>query len=766
MVTGDPLSNMPDEKKSHSAEIPPSAAGRVPVILATTVMLTFISFWRAAAIVLCDLGSSAFYVGGISEQAIGKAAPWLILAVMCFSYAIRAVYIEACVMFVRGGVYRVVKSALGGTLAKLSVSALMFDYILTGPISGVSAGQYLIGVINEILNTQGVTWTIPEGWGAAFVAIAVTLYFWRKNIIGIHESSDKALRIMQITTIMVVIMILWSLWTIARRGAALPPLPRLENLRFSEDALGWLHGTDWVKKIGLLGILIAFGHSILAMSGEETLAQINREIAYPKVRNLKRAALIVFIYSLIFTSLVSFFAVMIIPDSERPHFYPNLIGGLAMSLEGPFFARMAFHIFVVLVGFLILSGAVNTAIIGSNGVLNRVSEDGVLSSWFRRPHDRYGTSYRIVNMIAILQIGTIVASRGQVYLLGEAYAFGLIWSFIFNTLSMFVLRFKSPGSREWRVPFNIRLGGKELPLGILVVLLILLATGVTNLVTKEVATISGLIFTAAFFVLFTVSERTARKKRGAHGMDEFQLIRQEKVDLQSLAVRPAPVLVTVRDFKKARNLEVALSETDTAEHDLVVMTAHIMQGTRAGYKDIDEEHLFTEYEQMLFTNVVARAEKLGKPVKLLTVPSNDPFAAAVNVAIRLGCIRMYMGGSEKIAVAPQARLIGKTWEQVDDPDKVQFELVVVPETGSTQRFQIGAHAPELSPEDIELTHRLWLEIVEKVPEADFHHHDILSLALRRFTDEFHGPTKSHILESIRKAAAQELGRKRPRRGGR
>ena len=756
---------MPDEQKTHSAEIPHPTGARVPVILATTVMLTFISFWRAAAIVLCDLGSSAFYVGGISEQAIGKAAPWLILGVMCFSYAIRAVYIEACVMFVRGGVYRVVKSALGGTLAKLSVSALMFDYILTGPISGVSAGQYLIGVVNEILNTQGITWTIPEGWGAAFVAIAVTIYFWRKNIIGIHESSDKALRIMQITTVMVVIMILWSFWTIARRGAALPPLPRLENLRFSEDALGWLQGTDWVKKIGFLGILIAFGHSILAMSGEETLAQVNREIAYPKVRNLKRAALIVFIYSMIFTSLVSFFGVMIIPDSERPHFYANLIGGLAMNLEGPFFARMAFHIFVVLVGFLILSGAVNTAIIGSNGVLNRVSEDGVLSSWFRKPHDRYGTSYRIVNMIAILQIGTIVVSRGQVYLLGEAYAFGLIWSFIFNTLSMFVLRFKSPGPREWRVPFNIRLGGKELPLGILVVLVILLATGVTNLVTKQVATISGLIFTAAFFILFTVSERTARRKRDTHGMDEFQLIRQEKVDLQSLAVRPAPVLVTVRDFRKTRNLEVAMSETDTAAHDLVVMTAHIMQGTRAGYKDIDEEHLFTEYEQMLFTNVVARAEKLGKPVKLLTVPSNDPFAAAVNVAIRLGCIRMYMGGSEKIAVAPQARLIGKTWEQVDDPDKVQFELVVVPETGSPQRFQIGAHAPELNPEDIELTHELWLEIVEKVPEADFHHRDVLSLALQRLTDEFHGPTKSHILESIRKQAAHAGGRKKPRRSG-
>src|SRR5437762_6484331 len=112
--------------------------GRAQVIVATSVMLSFISFWRAAAIVLNDLGSSAYYVGGIAEKAAGQAAPWFILGVMLFSYAVRAVYIESCAMFTRGGVYRVVKEAMGGTLAKLSVSALMFDYMLTGPISGVS----------------------------------------------------------------------------------------------------------------------------------------------------------------------------------------------------------------------------------------------------------------------------------------------------------------------------------------------------------------------------------------------------------------------------------------------------------------------------------------------------------------------------------------------------------------------------------------------------------------------------------------------------
>jgi hypothetical protein len=61
------------------------------VVVATTVLLSFISFWRAAAIVLADLGSSTFYAGGIAEQAVGKAAPWFILGVMLFSWAVRAI---------------------------------------------------------------------------------------------------------------------------------------------------------------------------------------------------------------------------------------------------------------------------------------------------------------------------------------------------------------------------------------------------------------------------------------------------------------------------------------------------------------------------------------------------------------------------------------------------------------------------------------------------------------------------------------------------
>src|SRR6202453_3773024 len=195
------------------------------VLVATTAMLAFISYWRAAAIVLNDLASSAYYAGGEAEQFIGKTAPWFILATMLLSYAVSQLYVESCSMFVRGGVYRVVKEAMGGTLAKFSVSALMFDYVLTGPISGVSAGQYLAGLLNELLAYAHINLVLNGGATAATFAILVTIYFWWQNIKGITESSEKALWIMQLTTVMVVALIAWCGYTLLVRGVHLPPAP-------------------------------------------------------------------------------------------------------------------------------------------------------------------------------------------------------------------------------------------------------------------------------------------------------------------------------------------------------------------------------------------------------------------------------------------------------------------------------------------------------------------------------------------------------------
>jgi amino acid transporter len=724
---------------------------RVNVLVVSSVALAFISFWRAAAIVLCDLASTAYYIGGISEQAIGKAAPWFILGVMLFSYAVRAVYVESCTMFTRGGVYKVVKGAVGGGLAKLSVSALMFDYVLTGPISAVSAGQYMVGLfidmLNLLLHHYGHAPIVPNAeqvkrisnFLTVVLALGITLYFWRVNIFGIHESSDKALRIMQLTTVMGIAIIGWSVLTLYWRGQAihLPPMhPVFTDSAVgggNESSKGWLEG--FPRILGALGILVAFGHTLLAMSGEESLAQVNREIEAPKLKNLMRAGFVIFLYSMLLTSVISFLAILIIPDGKRvmtlvvqngqpatektsqevdylrakdathDHVWgyeldrwtdgkgnehldktenvimldsthhvqrddggyrDNLINGLVQYLSGPEWLKIAMECFVVCVGFLILAGAVNTSMVGSNGVMNRLAEDGVLTPWFQHPHPRFGTTHRLINLVGVLQIIVILASLGDVDTLGEAYAFGVIWSFVFMTMSMTVLRFKDRRPRQYRVPLNIPINKKngeiDIPIGILTVFLILLSTALINLATKKTATIWGVGFTVAFLAVFIIVERISHRRHGGNHehLEQFNERTSEGVTIESLGLaHPKPVVVAARGPRSLPVLEKILQETNTDQRDVVVVTCKVLPARTLGVTE--QETKVDDGDRELLTKIVTVAEQVGKQVYPVVLPTNNPLYAIATAARDLKANEVVLGVSEKMQADMQLEQFALAW---------------------------------------------------------------------------------------------------------
>jgi amino acid transporter/nucleotide-binding universal stress UspA family protein len=692
------------------------------------------------------LASSAFYAGGIAEHAIGKSAPWFILGVMLFSFAVRSVYLESCSMFVRGGVYVVVRDAMNHFMARLSVSALIFDYILTGPISVVSAGQYLGHLLNEFSGLTHIGHPISTNLFSAVFGTAVTLYFWWNNIKGIHESSGKALRIMQITTVMVVAFLIWCPITILLRGnLQMPPAPLPRNLEFSQDALGWFRGTFW-PQIGAIAIIVAFGHSLLSMSGFETLAQVYREIAYPKLKNLKYTGNIVCIYALFCTGVVTLFAGMIIPDAVRGQYVDNLLGGLTSHLAGPASLRLLFHVFVVIVGVLILSGAVNTSMIGANGVMNRLAEDRVLLDWFRRPHKRYGTTSRIINLITILQIATIGMSGGDVNLLGEAYAFGVVWSFFLKSLGVLVLRFKRH-DQEYKAPINFHIGRTEIPVGLIATTLVLGMVAIANLFTKQIATIYGVSFTVGLFLVFTISQFINKKKVDAKraGMEEFNLDMRPDVSPGSLHARPGCVLVAVRDYGRMSHLKSVVEKTNLRRHDIVVMTVRPVS-SGAGEYELSDHQLFSDYERELLTSVVAMAEKAGKTVDLLVVPGVDPFDAMVQTAAKLQASRLATGVSAKMDSEELARRIGLAWEKLPEP-RHPFSLEIIAEGRPSVYVNLGPHPPRLWPEDLDRTHEIWLQL-----QTDFgsklHHRDVVGVALRRLQKDLVGERRQDVIGDL------------------
>ncbi len=639
------------------------------VVVLTTAMLTFIPFWKAAAIVLCDFGSSAFYAGGIAMQAFGPAFPWFILAAMLFSGAMLAVYTESCSMFVRGGVYKVVKEGLGDTMAKFSVSALMFDYVLTGPISAVTAGHYLAGLFNSTLHYFNFAFTIHPASFAVVFALLVTLYFWRQNVRGIEESSDDSAKIVFYAIFIGIVLVLWGLLTIWQRGFHLPSF----QLQFNAESLGWASGVDWLAPIGMLGVIMAFGHSVLAMSGLETIAQVYREMESPKMENLKKTALVVFLFALLFTGGLTFVAALIIPpDVVASKYASNLLAGLSMELAGPMWLRLFMQALVVVSGVMMLAGAVNTALVGSNGVLNRVAEDGILAEWFRHLHPRYGTTNRIVNLVAIIQLVIIVLCRGDVYLLGEAYAFGLLWSFVFMALSLAMLRFKDTTKREWMVPFNIKYENFQVPLGIFAILVLLLIVAGTNLITKKVATMSGLVFTSIFYVIFTVSERMNEKKRRQISEHREQLNTEQAFDMNTAIAsleKEDRILVAVRNPNNLYHLNKILETVDDSKTEVIVMCSKVAKGIQLSGENAEVGH----DEIALFTSVILAAEKHGQKVTPIMVLSNDPFYAICQTALTARARQIVMGVSGAYGADSQLERLAMAWgalkvqQQVDSP---------------------------------------------------------------------------------------------------
>jgi nucleotide-binding universal stress UspA family protein len=344
-----------------------------------------------------------------------------------------------------------------------------------------------------------------------------------------------------------------------------------------------------------------------------------------------------------------------------------------------------------------------------------------------------------------LQLLTIILSGGQIYLLGEAYAFGIVWSFFLKALSVLVLRFQRK-DQEYKVPLNIKFGRHEIPFGLALTTGVLFFVALANLVSKRIATISGVTFMVVLFLVFTVSEKLTHRKRQQHkGLEQFNLDLRSDVESESIGARPGGVLVAVRDYNRMAHLDAVLKKTNTRKQDIVVVTTRSIS-TGAGEYDLNESQLFTHYEQELFSRVVSLAEKEGKTVELLVVPGVDPFDALIQTASRLQASRLVTGVSARMDSDELAQRIGKSWEKLPEP-RHAFSLEIISPDRPSIFVNLGPHPPRLWPEDIDTVHGLWLELTEEFG-SKLHHRDVVGVALQRMVREIQSGMKGEIVQDV------------------
>jgi hypothetical protein len=372
-----------------------------------------------------------------------------------------------------------------------------------------------------------------------------------------------------------------------------------------------------------------------------------------------------------------------------------------------------------------------------------------LPDWFRRPHRRFGTSYRILNLVVGLQLLTIVLSGGNIFILGEAYAFGVMWSFAMKGLAVLVLRYKQPGQREFRVPLNIKIGNLEIPVGLGLITLVLVALCVVNLFTKQVATISGVAFTIVFFTVFEISEKITRKRGAAHAeLDQFNLEAGAELKPEAVGVRPGNVLVMVRNYNTLYHLSSILRRTNTQKQDITVLHLRLLGRAASGEHELEAEQLFSHEEQELFTRSLSLAEKSGKTVHLAVAPATEKWDGILRAAQSLKSSAVVLGLSPRRSVLEEARIAGLAWEALPEP-KPHLTLEIHSPGGQEHVFYLGPHSPHLTPKEIDLLHKLWLEFSCDVAPEELHHRDVVHFALNELARETHNGSREEVLERLR-----------------
>jgi magnesium transporter len=421
---------------------------------------------------------------------------------------------------------------------------------------------------------------------------------------------------------------------------------------------------------------------------------------------------------------------------------------------GPAWTRHLLGLAVAAAAVLMLAPAVHIALADAESLLQRLSIEGTLSSGFAQLHRRLGTPVRVIDMAAAATVVMMLASGGRVAWLARAYTIAITAVLFLKIVALLRLRRAYAGT-PYRVPLNGHFRGREIPWGLLGVGALLAATSFVALLVGDVASIATTAVLVALMLLFRLAGRdVATSEEDDQAAGAFDLVPATEISLDQIHVRPGNVLVPVRNPHALDHVAAALRAA--GDRDVVVMTVRLVD-TDLAVHDSPGESTPSRYERQLLSEVVAVAERLGRPVRLLIVPARNVVEAIVTTVLRLRSSDVYVGESSTLSAEDQARMLGDAWERADKLDLRDVRLVITHHSGRTHTYHMGAHPPSLSPADLDLIHRVWLDAIKAVG-PHVHHHDVVRAALTQMEQQLTGPNRDDALASIRDSAmpAEEL----------
>jgi amino acid transporter len=404
-----------------------------------------LSWTLAWAVVFCDIGTSVYYVPGILYGNVGDNTPFFILLTTLGFIPLALKYIEITWRNPEGGgVVTMTTKAFGPMWGCLGGMLIITSYFLTAAISAVSGFHYIASVLHPLDDHIVVLACI------GLLALAIL------NVIGIRESATAAL-LMAVTAFVV------DLLVIAFSIIDFSPSQWSETLKSLSPGAG----------TSTKNLLVGFSAAWLAFSGLESISQLSPTMRLP-LRKTTRWAMFAVIGTMLLTApLLSLLSINLLTPDFKSTQSERFISQIA-SISGGFGLQMA----VVISASSLLLFAANTAIIGAYHIFLALAKSEFLPRVIALRSTKFNSPHIAILIATIVPIAVVVATQGELALLGEMYAFGLIGAFVFSSFSLDVIR--------WR------LGRRDLGfwVGTLTTGMLLLAWCV-NLVEKELATMFG-----------------------------------------------------------------------------------------------------------------------------------------------------------------------------------------------------------------------------------------------------------------------------------
>jgi magnesium transporter len=715
----------------------------IRVVLSTTAFLPFMSVRKAAALAIAQFGVAAFFISGPARAAVGDSAGWFVLAAAVLAAFARSVDIESWSLLIPGGFVGSVSRAFGPRAAGVAKAAAVVERILLGALACVLVGHYAASVSASAIAGRSLTGYLRAEDLATLVAIGALGVLWLQTRLGREVGRDALARAIWIGVGIVLVAIVWALVTVARHGvlssSLVLPTPVARTGWFPADtALVWLLG---------------FALTLPVVGGGEALSHAAPELPPPRVQALRRTGIAAVLFTVVATVVGTFLFVWLVPASEQQVWANAPLAGLSQHLAAPTPVRNLIALALALAAALVLLPAAHAALSDAEQMLHRFSAEGTLPPGLTSLHSRFGTPARAIDITVIATTFAVLASGARVSWLAQAYGVAIATSLALSIAAIMRLRRVRQGPAPYTAPGDVRVGRRHFAAGLVVARGMAVACAVGMIVAGDFAAIAAAAVMTSLAAWFTVAAR--HRPPVDIGTDEtaFDLMLAAELSPDQVDARPGSVLVPVRNPHLLAHVMAALQTP--GDRDVVVMTARLLD------VDVNEENAGratpTPQERKLLSDVVALAERVGRPVRLLIVPTRSVVDAIVGAVIRLRASDVFVGESATLSAEDQARLLGEAWERADKPEALDVRLVIHHRSGRSDTYHLGAHPPSFTSGDLDLIHRLWLDAVKAVG-PHVHHADVVRAALKQMEEQLSGPHREDAVAAIREIArpAEEL----------